>query len=211
MHSDPREGFRRKERPASTSQMLRDFADTLDGERVSLEEIIGALGDRGLGVLIAVFAAPNILPSTILFGNVVAGLPVIFLAVHLMLGAQHLALPRILAKRTIGAKLLKAFVPRLAAIMARIEKLLRPRLLEVIGPGGEKIIGVLCLLLSIVSSLPIPFGHNLPALGLTLIGLGLIEHDGLAIVLGAAAGIIGVAAVALVLFGLASGLRYLPL
>jgi hypothetical protein len=128
-----------------------------------------------------------------------------------MLGAQHLALPRILAKRTIGAKLLKAFVPRLAAIMARIEKLLRPRLLEVIGPGGEKIIGVLCLLLSIVSSLPIPFGHNLPALGLTLIGLGLIEHDGLAIVLGAAAGIIGVAAVALVLFGLASGLRYLPL
>jgi hypothetical protein len=206
MHRDSREGFRLKERPASTSQMLRDFAASLDGERVRLEDIIGALGDRGLGVLIAIFAAPNILPSTVLFGNVVAGLPVIFLAAHLMLGGQRLVLPRILAERTVSAKVLNAFVPRLAAILARIERLLRPRLLDVTGSGTEKFVGVLCLLLSIVSSLPIPFGHNLPALGLTLIGLGLIEHDGLAILLGAACGLIGIAAVALVLFGLAAGI-----
>jgi hypothetical protein len=163
-----------------------------------------------MGVLIAIFAAPNILPSTVLFGNVVAGLPVIFLAAHLTLGGQRLVLPRVLGTRTVSAKLLNAFAPRLAAVLARIEKLLRPRLLEVTGPKTEKFVGVLCLLLSIVSSLPIPFGHNLPALGLTLIGLGLIEHDGLAIVLGAVIGIVGVAAIALVLFGLASGLSYLP-
>ena len=74
--------------------MLRDFAEHLSAERVSLEDIIAALGDRGLGVLIAIFAVPNIFPSTVPFGNVVTGIPVIFLAVHLMLGWPRLVLPR---------------------------------------------------------------------------------------------------------------------
>ncbi len=67
MRPDPRKDFRTKERPAKTSRVLRDFADSLASERVSLEEIIGALGDRGMGVLIAIFATPNILPSTMPF------------------------------------------------------------------------------------------------------------------------------------------------
>ena len=44
---------------------------------------------------------------------------------------------------------------------------------------------------------------------LCLIGLGLIERDGLAIVIGSAIGIIGTVIYGLVLIGLASGLRFL--
>jgi hypothetical protein len=211
MRPDAREEFRKTERPARTSQMLRDFAQSLDSERVSLEEIIGALGDRGLGVLIAIFATPNILPSTVPFGNVGTGIPVIFLAAHLMLGWQRLVLPGFLARRTIGAGLLKAFVPKMAAVLAWIEPMLRPRLLGITGLAAERIIGAVCLFLSIISTLPIPFGHNLPAIGLTIIGLGLIEHDGFAILLGAAIGIAGAILLALVLIALAAGMHHLPL
>jgi hypothetical protein len=210
MHSDPREDFRFRERPARTSQVLRDFADSLDGERVSLGDIIGAFGDRGMGVLVAIFAVPNILPSTVPFGNMWTGIPVIFLAVHLMMGWPRLVLPRFLARLTIAASLIKRFAPKLAALLSWIESLLRPRLLGVIGPRAERVIGVLCLLLSIVSTLPIPFGHNLPAIGLTMIGLGLTEHDGAAILLGAVIGVVGAILLGLVLFGLATGLAHLP-
>jgi hypothetical protein len=210
MHPDSRKDFRFRERPARTSQVLRDFAATLDGERVSVGDIIGALGDRGLGVLIAIFAVPNILPSTVPFGNVGTGIPVIILAVHLMLGWPRLVLPRFLARLTVSAKLLGKVTPTLAAVLAWIERLLKPRLLNVIGPGPERAIGVLCVLLSIVSTLPIPFGHNLPAIGLTLIGLGLTEHDGAAILLGALIGVVGAVLLGLVLFGLAHGLAHLP-
>jgi hypothetical protein len=210
MHSDSREDFRRRERPARTSQVLADFIASLDTGRVSLEDIIAALGDRGLGVLIALFAVPNIFPSTVPFGNVITGVPVILLAVHLMLGWPRLVLPDFLARRTVGTASLKLFAPRVIAVLARIENLLKPRLLGASGPVAERVIGVLCLILSIISSLPVPFGHMVPALALTIMGLGLIEHDGYAILLGAAIGIAGILLLALILVGLASGLAHLP-
>lgn len=210
MSSDPREDFRARERPVRTSQMLRDFSDSVTAERVSLQDIVAALGDRGLGVLIAIFAVPNIFPSTLPFGNVATGLPVVFLAVHLMMGWPKLVLPDFLADLSIGAKLMKSVTPKLAAVLARLEKLLKPRLLAVTGKVAERVIGVLCLFLSVISTLPIPFAHNLPAIGLCMVGLGLIEHDGGAVLLGMAIGIAGVILLGLVLFGLAAGLEHLP-
>jgi hypothetical protein len=195
--------------PEKTSQLLRAFAAHLGSERVSLEEIVAGLGDRGLGVLMAIFAVPNIFPSTVPFGNVITGIPVIILAVHLMLGWPRLVLPRFIARRSIGAATLKSFAPKLAAMLARIEPLLKPRLPAISSAAGERIVGAICLILSILSALPIPFGHMVPALALMVIGLGLIEHDGIAILLGAALGLAGAILFGLVVFGLAAKLSYL--
>ena len=198
-------------RPPRTSQLLRAFAEELTAERVSLAEIDRGLGDRGLGVLMAVFAVPNIFPSTVPFGNVLTGIPEILLAVHLMLGWRQLVLPRFLARRSIAAGLLKSFAPKLAGALAKVEPLLRPRLVMVSSPAAERVVGVIALLLSILSALPIPFGHMVPALALMVIGLGLIEHDGAAILFGAALGLVGALLFALVLLGLAEGFNHLDL
>jgi hypothetical protein len=203
-HTGPQEP-----QPEKTSQLLREFAAALTGERVSLEDIVSGLGDRGLGVLMAIFAVPNIFPSTVPFGNVITGVPVIILAVHLMLGWRRLVLPGFLARRSMGAATLKSFAPKLAAALARIEPLLTPRLPAISSLAAERIIGVICLILSILSALPIPFGHMVPALALMVIGLGLIEHDGVAILLGAALGLAGAILFGLVVFGLATKLPHL--
>ena len=145
---------------------------------VSLGEIVGSLGDRGLGVLIAIFALPNILPSAVPFGNVPTGLPPLLFAVQLALGVDHLILPRFLARRTVGTHWLRALAPRVASVLSWFERLLTPRVEWVTGPRAERVIGIIAIVLAMVSTLPIPFGHNLPALGLVLIGLGLIERDG---------------------------------
>ena len=195
-------------RPERTSQLLRDFAETLTAERVSLAEMDRGLGDRGLGVLMAVFAVPNVFPSTVPFGNVITGIPMILLAAHLVLGWRQLVLPRFLARRSIAAQTLKSFAPKLAAVLARVEPLLKPRLSLISSPMAERIIGVLALMLSILSALPIPFGHMVPALALMVIGLGLIEHDGAAILLGVVLGLMGVLVFGLVLLGLARGLNH---
>jgi hypothetical protein len=63
--------------------------------------------------------------------------------------------------------------------------------------------------LALITMVPIPFAHNLPALALVLIGLGLIERDGLAMLIGAMIGVIGTLIYGLVLFGVASGLHLL--
>ena len=195
--------------PERTSELLRRFARELPPDETTIGDMVSGLGDRGLGVLIAVFALPNILPSAVPFGNVPTGiLPLIF-AVQLMLGADRLMLPEFLARRRIGTHWLKALTPRIASVLSWIEALLRPRMTWVTVPRAERFVGVIAMILAAVSTLPIPFGHNLPALGLVLIGLGLIERDGLAIMIGSAIGLIGTVLLALVVFGLAHGLRFI--
>lgn len=194
------------ERPPRTSQVLCDFAQRLNVPRVSVAEIVSALADRGLGVLIAIFALPNIFPSTVPFGNVATGLPVVVFSVQLTLGMQHLILPNFIGLLSVRSGIVKAVAPRVAKVLSWVERLLHPRQAWVTGAVAERIVGAICILLSVVSTLPIPLAHNLPAFGLMLIGLGLIERDGIAILAGLAIGLFGVGLLLLVMFGLAHGL-----
>src|SRR5205807_647234 len=128
-------------RPIRTSELLRQFARDLPADRVTLGDVVSGLGDRGLGVLIAVFALPNILPSAVPFGNVPTGIPPLIFAVQLMLGIDHLILPDFLARRTIGTHWLKALAPKVASVLSWIEALLRPRMPWVTVPRAERFIG----------------------------------------------------------------------
>jgi len=193
------------ERPARTSEILREFARTRTGERVSIGEIVAALGDRGLGVLIAIFAVPNVFPSTVPFGNVLTGIPVILFAVQLMLGVERTILPGFIARRNISTEFLRSATPRVAGLLAWFERLLKPRLPIMTSLQAERAIGILCMGLSIVSTLPIPFGHQLPALGIMLIGLGLIERDGLAMLAGSILGAVGILILGLLVIGIVHG------
>jgi hypothetical protein len=195
--------------PTRTSALLRDFAGSVARERVSVGEIVAALGDRGLGVLIAIFAIPNMLPSAVPFGNTVVGIFPLIFAVHLACGFDRLMLPEFIANRSISASSFKALVPRVAAVLSWFERLLKPRFPGVTGLNIERVVGVICVVLALITMVPIPFAHNLPALALVLIGLGLIERDGLAILIGAAIGVVGTVIYGLVVVGLASGLHFL--
>jgi hypothetical protein len=195
--------------PTRTSTLLRDFSNAITRERVSVGEIVAALGDRGLGVLIAIFAIPNMLPAMVPFGNVVIGIFPLMFAVHLAFGADRLMLPASIARRSVSSKSLKTLIPRVADVLSWFERLLKPRFPAVTGPHLERILGVLCVVLALITMVPIPFAHNLPALALVLIGLGLIERDGLAMLIGAMIGVIGTLIYGLVLFGVASGLHLL--
>jgi hypothetical protein len=196
-------------RPTRTSEFLRDFAATLTAERTSVAEMIAGLGDRGLGVLLAVFSLPNILPSTVPFGNVATGIPPLIFAIQLTMGGHQLILPAFLERKTVSTRSLKTLAPRIASVLSWFERLLRPRLSWVTGGTWERVIGAVAILLALVSTTPIPFAHQLPSLGLTLIGLGLIERDGLAMLTGAAIGLTGIILLGLALFGLAHGLGFL--
>jgi hypothetical protein len=126
-----------------------------------------------------------------------------------MLGSERTILPGFVARRTVSVALLKKSAPRLAAVLAWIESLLRPRLDFMSTPRAERLIGILCVLLAILTTLPIPFGHQLPALAVVLIGLGLIERDGLAMLAGVVLGAVGLAALVMLVLGIVHGAHHL--
>ncbi|MES2716328.1 MAG: exopolysaccharide biosynthesis protein [Pseudomonadota bacterium] len=182
------------------SAMLHALAQDDSRSRISIGDLLEALGDRALAALLFVFAVPNVLPvppgtSTIL------GAPLVFLAAQLAFGRKPW-LPAVIARRTMTRSDFAALVRRIGPWLARAERLLRPRAMGLALPPMEYLVGVLCLLLAVVLVLPVPLGNMLPALAISLLALGILERDGLWILAGLVATMAAAAVVSGVVFAM---------
>lgn len=158
------------------SDILGDLARRQDMERISVRELIDALGDRALAALVFVFALPNVFPTPP--GTSAAlGTPLIFLSAQLALGRSPW-LPDFVRHRSMPFRDFQALVRRVIPWLPRMEKLLRPRASCLVDPPMEYVIGGVSFILSIILALPIPFGNILPALSICLMALGILEKDG---------------------------------
>jgi len=57
-------------------------------------------------------------------------------------------------------------------------------------PPVENLVGLVCLVLAVILMLPIPLGNTLPALAISVLALGVLERDGVWIVLGFMASVV---------------------
>lgn len=164
------------------SDVLFEIASDTTRPRISLGALLKALDDRALGALLLIFSLPCVIPmppgtSTVL------GTPLVFLTAQLMLALAPW-LPQFIAQRSISRTDFAAVVARIAPWLARAENLLKPRLLWITAPIGERFVGLVCLYLAIVLVLPIPLGNMLPALAISLMALGVLERDGIWVIAG---------------------------
>jgi hypothetical protein len=60
----------------------------------------------------------------------------------------------------------------------------------------------MCLVLALIITLPIPLGHLVPGAAISLMALGLIEHDGLMIIAGFLIGGLALLVVTFAMIGL---------
>jgi hypothetical protein len=186
----------------STSALLRDFVDTETGERVSVGALRDALGDRGFGVLLFMFALPNLTPYSIPMLSAVLGLPLVILAAQLTYGRHEPWLPDWITRRSFPREGFAAVVRRALPSIERIERLLRPRMTWLLTWTGERMVGAAILLLAFILTLPIPFANGLPALSIAIFGLAIGEKDGLAALVGVAVGVLSVIVASTVVIGL---------
>src|SRR4051812_41090351 len=78
----------------TVSAILRRLAGTGEGHRISLGQIMDALGDRGYGLLIFVLAAPNAIPGpAVPFLSLIFAVPMALIAAQLALGREEPRLP----------------------------------------------------------------------------------------------------------------------
>lgn len=182
------------------SAMLERLAHDASRERITIADLLAALGDRALAALLFVFAVPNVLPVPPGTSSVL-GAPLLFLAAQLALG-QRPWLPRLIAARSISRADFAALVRRLRPWLERAERALRPRATLLALPPMEYLVGGICLLLAVVLVLPVPLGNMLPALAISLLALGILERDGLWIVAGLCTAAVATALVSGVVFAM---------
>jgi hypothetical protein len=187
---------KRTGRPAPRlSDILADLAAS-DTESITLADIVATVGERSIGALLVLLAMPNVVASAVPGMTTVFGLPVIFLSLHLLVAADRPWLPARLARTRIRRADLQRAIAFASPHLRRLERAMKPRLLILTAPWAQRLIGLTCVLLSILIFLPIPLSNLLPSIGVMLFGIALLERDGLAAIAAAA-----IAGISLALFG----------
>jgi hypothetical protein len=207
------DGAPRRRRPRRLSQLFAQMARDADGA-VSVESIRDALGDRSFAALIVFFAALNLIPLPPP-SSAILGLPLLIVSAQLMYGSKRAWLPRFVMANNIPAENFRSVMDRLIPRLVNLERMIKPRYWPFWRRRGDRVIGVMCFVLAIVVTLPIPFGNWLPAFSSALLGLALAERDGILFAVAVALGVIAMGVIAAV-FGSATALAgylwaFLPL
>lgn len=185
--------------PRRLSDVLRDIEAGL-GPRIALGDLVSGLRDRSFAPLMVLFAVPNVflyLPGS----SVITGLPLMILALQLIVGRSSVWLPKVLSDRSIDRVRFARIVHYSLPWVERIEKLARPRLWPGATASVDRVIGIACLLMSLLLFLPIPFANGVPALAIIALGLALSERDGVWLLLGILGSVFGVAFVTAIIGG----------
>lgn len=172
-------------------------------DRVSLEDLQHAIGERAFGPLLLVMglvaASPlGLIPAL----PTVFALAIVLVAGQLVIGRRHFWLPRQLSQRSAP----KVRVRRSLAAMRRpagwLDRLVRPRLGMFVGGFWTRGAALACILLAF--AIPplelVPFGVLGPASAITAFGLGLTARDGMLVLIALLASAASLGLVAFALF-----------
>lgn len=196
-HVDAAEGADR------LSAILLAIARAQDKERISVGDLLEALRRRALGALMFIFAVPTALPMPPGVSAVV-GAPLLFLSAQLMLG-MHPWLPKVITDRSLSRVDFEKVVMTVAPWLARAEGIMRPRLTFMAHRPVVHLVGLVALVMSIVLFLPIPLGNMLPSVAICIMSLGLLERDGIWVLIGLVTAILAVVVVWGVMWALIFG------
>lgn len=159
-----------------------------DAQRVSVDDVVHAVGRRSFGPLLLVTGLITLAP---IIGDI-PGMPtlmallVLLVSVQLLAGRETFWLPNWMLKRSISRHKFDKGIYYLKKPARWIDGLLRIRLPWLTGYIGIRVTAFVCLLIAL--AMPpmefIPFSANGAGLALSLLGLGLVARDGAALVLG---------------------------
>ena len=169
----------------SSDKLLEIMHSNALTEDICFEEILKLLGERAFGIALLFFSLPSALPFSVIPGVAfVFSLPILFFAVQMVLGRNTLWLPKIMAKHTIPHKTVVNIIHKTVPYLKKAEFFLKPRWAFMSGRFMEIINGMVIFCLAVLLILPIPFSNFIFALLLIIFSLGLIEKDGVFIMLG---------------------------
>jgi hypothetical protein len=187
--------------------VLAAHVRSLTRDRVSLGEIVSVLGERSIGAWQLVLALPMVLPIPAPGISVLFGVPLMIVSVQLMLGYRRAWLPARLARRSISRSDYAVIVDRMLPAMQQFERVVRPRASWLANDWTRVPIGLICLFLATIITLPIPLGHVAPGTAICMLALGLMERDGVLVGLGLLAAVLALIIVTLASAGVVDAIR----
>ncbi len=165
------------------SQVLEDIGAKSD-PNLYLGELVNAFGERGFGALMLFFGLMNVAIGIIPGTTTILGAPLLLMGLQLIIRRDQLWLPRWALKRSIEREAYRNGLATVLPRLKKMERLSRPRLKIMTSELSEVLIGIATFLLAFILILPIWGGNLIPALIISTFGFGLMQRDGLAVLIG---------------------------
>lgn len=178
------------------SDRLDDLAKSASGTSVSLEWILSQLHERAFGLFLLVLALPCCIPFLYGVPQIVA-FPLMFVSFQILLGRRTPWLPAKLGARTVSVEGLETLAERARPWLQRVEAFSRPRQSQLTRPPLDRLVGLALVLFSASILVPLPGTNTVPGFAVVLLAVGLLQRDGILIVLGT---LLGTAWIATLLF-----------
>jgi len=188
-----------------TSATLPALAVVGEGPGITLRAIMKTLGERGFALLVVGLGLPNCLPMPPPI-PLLCGLLLIFVALQMVLGWNTPWLPGFLLDKTVSRATMANFIERAMPWVRKLERVAKPRFGIVDSRLAFRLIGSALMMFSVALVCAAPFIGQVPlGVAVVLIGLGLVERDGLLVLGGIAVGLVGTALSLGFVFALATG------
>lgn len=179
-------------------------------DRVEVGQVFDHASSRGFGFLFVLFALPIALPITPPGVPVPFGILLTIGFIQLISGRSTPYIPKWIAKRKLPAGDKSTFVKWLLALVRFLERLTKYRPMGIFGRRRLRYgIGPIGLLFAIAIINPVSQVTWLPAIGVLLIGMALLESDGLMAIFGMIIGTIGLFAIGALVYGIRFGAEQL--
>lgn len=194
-----------KERP--TSDFLAIVVVEHKKESMTIGEIKNALHERGFGILLAIAAIPICLPVPVPPGyTTIFSIPLFIFSIQMVLGMRVPWLPAWIEKKSIKRESLEKIIAKANPWLKKIEHRMQPRMTYISVHTWERIIGIFAFVFALSISLPIPLTNFPPGWGILVMSLGLLNRDGVTILIGMIIGTIGIGITMIVLVMLWMGM-----
>lgn len=165
------------------SQQLEHLAADAPSQTVTLDWVLDRLNERAFGLFLLVLALPCCIPFLYGIPQVVA-LPLMLVSIQILLGRRSPWLPAKLGARTVSKEALQSLSDRAGPWLRKIEAVSRPRLTALSRPPVDRLVGLGLVLFSASILVPLPGTNSVPGVAVVIVSMGLLQRDGILILLG---------------------------
>lgn len=163
-----------------TSVLLKRIVEDIEKPKTQIGMLLYLLRRRSFGGLLLFLSLLSLIPGISFF----TGLIIIVIGVQLAIGLRAPKLPRLFNEYELDVAKLKKLIIAIVPRIETVERFIKPRWYFFTNPPITWLLGVLMVGLALIVMLPLPFTGLLPVIAIILIALGLLERDGLFVVLG---------------------------
>ena len=168
------------------SHMLTGLIDETHCDTITLRELLERSGRQGMLLICALSTLPFLIPVSIPGVSTVFGAAIVLLASALFLNRLPW-LPQRILNKPLDAHKLVPVLRKGAGLVSKIDRWVKERWLHLTSAtmlrlnSAAVVFGGLLLMAPLG---PIPFSNTAPAVGILLLTIGLLQRDGLCVLLG---------------------------